>query len=365
MDADQGVSCKACHLTYEIAQPPRNGAALFREEERVPGQLSPGAPYRPPANEEILDDLRLHLKGFSNATLFGSPEFCANCHRIEVPAHTAQGAGVVLPNPYDAKGNGDTPPCKACHMPHDSRSAKGVPFPNHHMFGVNARWASMLPATADPALRLATTHGDAATEAWLAGYGESDVSEGFAATRPAFDLRVQWVHGSAAQLAVDVENVRGGHAFPIGAPDLVEAWLFVEVIGSDGAHFVSGELDDAGHLPETAHRFGMTLLGPDGAPLKHHDLLSVSGIGPQRLLFPQKPHRETFDIPAEAAQRYPLDVRVELRYRRGHRAFVDEAYGAAAPSLPVQRLATAQCRVEQPGAMCDAVRTAQRSGLTE
>ena len=73
-------------------------------------------------------------------------------------------------------------------MPHDSRNAKGVPFPNHHMFGVNAHWAAMLPATADPGLRLATTHGDAGTEAWLAGYGESDVSEGVAATRPAFDL---------------------------------------------------------------------------------------------------------------------------------------------------------------------------------
>jgi nitrate/TMAO reductase-like tetraheme cytochrome c subunit len=351
MDADQGVSCKACHLTYKIADPPRNGAALLREEERVPGQLSPGAPYRPPTNEEILDDLRLHLKGFSNATLLGSPEFCANCHRIEVPAHAAQAAAVVLPNPADVSAGAETPSCKACHMPHDSRNAKGVPFPNHHMFGVNARWAAMLPATADQELRLAATHGDAGTEAWLAGHGPYDVSEGVRATRPAFDLRVQWLPGSTAQVAVDVENVRGGHPFPVGAPDLVEAWLFVEVVGADGMHFVSGQLDDAGHLPQNAHRFGVTLLGPDGTPLKHHDLLSVSGIGAQRLLFPQQPHRETFDVPVEAAH-YPLDVRAELRYRRGHRAFVDEAYGAEAPSLPVQQLARAHCRVEQPGAGC-------------
>jgi hypothetical protein len=360
MDADHGVSCKACHLTYEIADPPRNGAALLREEERYPGQLVSGAPYRPPTDEEILDDLRLHLKGFSNGTLLGSSEFCANCHRIAVPAHAAPEAAVVLPNPFDVHAQGDAGSCKSCHMPHDSRNAKGVPFPNHHMFGVNARWAAMLPATADAGLRLATTHGDAGTEAWLAGYGESDVSEGVAATRPAFDLRVQWLPGSSAQVAVEVENVRGGHAFPIGAPDLVESWLFVEVVGADGVQFVSGELDDAGHLPEDAHRFGVTLLGPDGNPLEHHDLSSVSGIGAQRLLFPQKPHRETIDVPADAATQYPLDVRVELRYRRGHRAFIDEAYGAEAPSLPVQRLATVHCRVEQPGAACAPMRTAQR-----
>lgn len=346
MNADQGVSCKVCHLTYKVGDPPRNGMALLREEERIPGLLVGGAPYRPPSNEQIRDDLRLHLKGFSNPTLLGSPRFCGNCHRIELPAHGPRLAALVLPNPYDGEAQGGAPPCKSCHMPYDTKNAKGVPFPNHHMFGVNTHLASMLPPDADSALRLAVAAGDAGTEAWLAGRGDGGVSFGVAATRPAFDLQVRWVSGAPPQVVVDVQNVRGGHPFPVGAPDLVEAWLFVEVAGPDGVVYASGELDGAGRLPESARRFGPTMLGADGAPLKHHDIMTVSAVGERRLLIPGEPRQESFSIPTGVTFRYPLDVRTELRYRRARRTFVDEAFGRDAPSLPVAPLATARCRVE-------------------
>jgi len=349
MDADQGVSCKSCHLTHAVADPPRNGMALLREEERIPGALVSAA-YRPPGDDQIRDDLRLHLKAFSNSALFGSAQFCGNCHRIELPAQGPRAAAVVLPNPYDADG-GDTPRCKSCHMPYDTRNAKGVPFPNHHMFGANTTWAAMLPADAEPALRAAATEGDAGTTAWLAGERGGDLDHGLG-TRPAFDLHVHWLAGAPEQLSVDVENVRGGHPFPVAAPDVVEAWMFVEVSGPTGVVFTSGELDGAGHLAENARRFGATLLAADGTPLQHHDLLGVAAVGERRLLMPGRPHQETFTIPDAPALRYPLDVRAELRYRRANRHFVNEMLGPGAPPLPVVRLAAAHCRVSSPGAPC-------------
>src|SRR6185369_12330563 len=51
LDADEGVSCKVCHLTYRVADPPRNGMRLLREEERIPGINHAGKPYQAPPDD--------------------------------------------------------------------------------------------------------------------------------------------------------------------------------------------------------------------------------------------------------------------------------------------------------------------------
>lgn len=352
MEADQGVSCKACHLTYKIADPPRNGMTLFREEERIPGWLTAGAAYQPPPDDRIRDDLRLHLKSFSNSKLFGSPAFCGNCHRIELPATAPRHTTVVLPNPYDTNGTDTHPPCKTCHMPYDTRNARGVQFPNHNMFGANPHWSAMLPAHTPPQMRQAVAKGDAAIEEWLAGLRSDDVSHGVAATWPALKLHLGWENGPPARLVVNVENSRGGHAFPVAAPDLVETWLFVEAIGADGRIFTSGALDAAERLTADAHRFGVELLDGGGEPLQHHDILGVGAVGVQRLLVPGRWQREEISIPESVTSGPPVDVRVELRSRRAKRELIDGAFGRQAPSMPIASLAVAHCRIAGPGEPC-------------
>ncbi|MBI3784772.1 MAG: hypothetical protein HY270_15370 [Deltaproteobacteria bacterium] len=237
-------------------------------------------------------------------------------------------------------------------MPTDARGTEGVPFPNHHMFGVNTQWAAMLPSDTAPALRLAVAEGDQGTEAWLAGKRRTTGNYSAATAQPAFDLRLNGVSGTPLQIVVVVENARAGHPFPVGAPDLTEAWLFAEVVDPDGVVYASGELDEVGKLPASAHRFGATLLDANSAPLAHHDIFGIAAIGERRLLVPGEPREETFFLPADVAVRYPLDVHAELRYRRARRSFVDDTFGPTAPSFPVTRLASASCHVERPGAGC-------------
>lgn len=352
MDADQGVSCKACHLAFQIADPPRNGMILFREEERIPGLLQSGAAYEPPPHDRIRDDLRLHLKGFSNSKLFGSPEFCGTCHRIELPAQAPRPAALVLPNPYDGAGAGDPPRCKSCHMPYDTRNARGVFFPNHHMFGANPHWSAMLSPDTPARIREAVAEGDAATREWLAGERSDDVSHGVAATWPALRVHVGWENGPPARLFIDVENARGGHAFPVAAPDLVETWLRVGVRAASGETFRSGDLADGDHLPAEARRFGVSLLDGQGQPLQHHDLFAIGALGEQRLLVPGKWYQEKIEIPDRVTADFPLEVRVELLSRRAKREFLDEVFGPQAASMPIAQLAVTTCRIETPGAPC-------------
>jgi hypothetical protein len=346
MAADQGVSCKVCHLTYEIARPPRNGLIVFREEERIPGLLHPGDAYRPPPPENIRDDLRLHLKGFSNSQTFGSPEFCAECHRIEVPAHGTI-AAFALPSPYDGSGGDRPPPCMECHMASDSLNGRGVAYPNHKWPGSNARWSALLATDLSDPIRKAVSKGDEETEDFLLGRGLRDVDRGVAATSPAFAIATRWAPAAPGTLTVEVVNARGGHPFPVGSPDLVENWLFVQARTPAGVIFTSGELDSHARLPAEARRFGVALLGADGGPLQHHDLTAISAVGERRLLMPGEVRSETYRLPAEKVA-FPVEFTAELRYRRARQEFLDELFGPAALSLPVVRLAVTHCRMERP-----------------
>lgn len=355
MSDDWGVSCKSCHLTHQVETPPKNGRFLIREEERVPGLLTSGDEYVPPPHGAIRDDLRLHLKGFSNSVLFGSREFCSSCHRIELP----NPAKTVLPNPYDgAPGFGVVEQqCKACHMPEDTENKAGVRFPNHHMFGVNTRWADMVPVNAHVDQLESAREGDRKLVDWLAGTTPQTGGLGIKADRPAFELGLAWSGASAeAPLGITVTNVRGGHPFPLGALDLNEAWLYVAVLPAGGGAplWESGAIDPAGNVDAGARRFGATLLGADGLPLTHHDILTVTGLADVRLLAPGKPHREDYAAGWASGATFPVTLRAELRYRRARQEFMDHVYGAGTRTMPVTVLVTASCELAAPDRPCEA-----------
>ncbi len=351
MSNDWGVTCKSCHLTHEVEKPPRNGRFVMREEERVPGLLQAGDEYVPPPHGAIRDDLRLHLKGFSNSVLFGSREFCGSCHRVELP----NDAKLVLPNPYDgAPGFGVVETeCKACHMPEDTENRAGVRFPNHHMFGVNTQWAEMVPIDAHVGQLDAAREGDAKLRNWLAGSTPQTGGLGIKADRPAFTLALEWSQTpDGAQLAVTATNDRGGHPFPLGALDLNEAWLHVTAASAGTRWFESGAIDSTGQLDPEARRFGARLLGTDGQPLAHHDIVTIAALADVRLLAPGKPHREEYTVTMPADLRYPLEVRAELRYRRARQEFMDYVYGRGARTMPITELAAAVCTIPAPGQPC-------------
>jgi hypothetical protein len=212
----------------------------------------------------------------------------------------------------------------------------------------------MVPVDAHVDQLEAARVGDAKLADWLAGKTPQTGGLGIHADRPAFDLALAWSGANPeAPLEVTVTNVRGGHPFPLGALDLNEAWLYVEATSGGAAVFVSGALDDQGHLDPGARRFGATLLGADGQPLAHHDILAVGALRDVKLLAPGKPQREDYPAAWATGATFPLTVRAELRYRRARQEFMDHVYGAGARSMPITVLATATCELMAPERACE------------
>ena len=116
----------------------------------------------------------------------------------------------------------------------------------------------------------------------------------------------------------------------------------------------SGALDASGDVDPEARRFGATLLGADGLPLAHHDILAVSGLADVRLLAPGKPHREDYAASWANGAAYPVTIRAELRYRRARQDFMDHVYGVGARTMPVTVLVTASCELTAPDRPCEA-----------
>lgn len=269
----------------------------------------------------------------------------------------------MLPSPFDLasgagrRADGDVASCKPCHMPEDARNAAGVHFPNHHMFGIQSAWTALLGDGTAEAIRHATEQGDHETTRWLEGRGSDDLGRyAVAADRPAFELAARHVDGADGadpHLAVELTSTRAGHPFPLGALDLVEAWLAVQVHDASGATLLaSGRLDEAGRLPAEARRFGARLLTAAGEPIAHHDILAVAEVAEVRLLTPGRAHLETWPLPGTREARFPLTVRAELRYRRAGPAFTDHVFGAGVGRMPVVVLAFRSCAIERAGDAC-------------
>ena len=137
----------------------------------------------------------------------------------------------------------------------------------------------------------------------------------------------------------------------------MEAWIAVQIDGARGPLYRSGDLDADHHLDPGAHKLGGLLLGGDGHPLLHHDILQARSVGELRLLLPGQPFVERFSmdgVAVEAAD-HPITVRSRLLYRRANQGFVDYVFGAGVRTMPVQVLIERSCEVAGPGAPCEVV----------
>ena len=107
-----------------------------------------------------------------------------------------------------------------------------------------------------------------------------------------------------------------------------------------------------GATARDARRFGGELVGPDGGPLPHHDILATTAVRNLELIHPGAMQVEDFAIPVEGDP-YPLEVTVELHYQRANPEFTAYVWGPDAPPMPTTVLARRVCTIAGPTDSCD------------
>jgi Tfp pilus assembly protein PilF len=354
---DDGVSCIACHSIqsatgrgiggYVMGEP----ALLVKADgTRLLSDVS---------DQQILDDIPSHRRAMMRP-LLKSPEFCAACHKSQVPRelndykflrafavgdeYQMSSFSKESPHPYYVR---DKETCNSCHMKREPAplfdvSAKLGKLASHRWPAANTaipvfyKWPEQLDAVKKFLENDAL--GIDIFSLRLKSPGTS--AEQFLAplNRSSFTVKA----GDRVTAEVVVTNKNIGHSFPPELRDFYEA--FVEFVVTDEAGktlYQSGFIKPNGYLDESAHTYKTYLVKTDGSFNDKHFIWRTRAIAQNNQIQSGRSDlvRYQFRVPAEGQG--ALKVTARLKYRRFTRVFSDYALGKSV-DYPIVTMASAE-----------------------
>lgn len=354
---EDGVSCIACHTIqsangrgiggYVMGEP-----ALLVKEDGT--RLLEGV-----TDQQILDDIPSHRRAMMRP-LLKSAEFCAACHKSQVPRelndykfirafavgdeYQMSSFSKESPHPYYVR---DKETCNSCHMKREPAplfdvSAKLGKLASHRWAAANTaipvfyKWPEQLDAVnkflENDALGIdifairRKSPGTSAEE-FIAPLNHSSFS-----LKPADRI--------TAEVVITNKNI--GHSFPPELRDFYEAFVqFVVTDDSGKTLYQSGFLKPNGYLDESAHNYKTYLVKGDGSYNDKHHIWRTRGIAQNNSIQSGRSDvaRYQFRVPSE--DNGPLHLKARLQYRRFTRVFNDYALGKSV-EYPIVTMASAE-----------------------
>ena len=348
-----GLTCTTCHSIQSVQTKLGNGSfvmavpAVMVDEQgnRIPG-IVPDA--------EIMAHLDRHSKAVMR-DLLHTPEFCAACHKANLPPQLNSYKWIRAFTAYDEWQNSkfsqrnpltfysaDFTSCQGCHM---KREAISLPD-----YGAK--------------------HGRLASHRWLAGntavpfyYGFDEqlnktiefLQSGNYLNVDIFALKTGTDGPMVAPLGetpftlkpnqtvdayVVVQNKNIGHSLIPEVRDLYEAWLQFTVKDASGAKiYDSGYLKPDGMLDERTHSFTNRPVDLTGSFVDNHKVFTIHSMAYDNTIQAGRSAlvRYRFHIPQSAKS--PLTITARVNYRHLRQSYLNNVFGKDHPAYPVVELA--------------------------
>ncbi len=353
---DDGVSCIVCHSIESV-----NGKGIGGYTMGQPAllQKEDGTKIVEATDQEILADVPSHKRAMMR-DLLKKPEFCASCHKSQVPKELndykflrafAVGDEMQMssfskesPHPFYTR-NKET--CNSCHMIKEPTqffdvSAKNGTIAAH-------RWAAA--NTAIPAVYGYKNQLEKVTKFLQEDKMGVDI---FALRRQKKDSRKEQLiapvnrsnfkieAGDTLTADVVITNKNIGHSFPPELRDFYEAYVEFCVDDASGKTiYKSGFIKPNGDLDEFAHAYKTYLVKADGSfnDLHHIWQTKVIAFNAQIQSGRSDVARYKFTVPKDLAGQIKLTAK--LKYRRFTRVFSDYALKKSV-DLPIVEMAKSE-----------------------
>jgi Tfp pilus assembly protein PilF len=347
-----GLTCTTCHSIQKLQSTAGNGGyvmgvpAVMVDEncKRIPGEAS-------------YADILAHPDRHSKAVMqdfYHTPEFCAACHKANLPRPLNDYKFITAFTTYDEWQNSkfsqrnpltfytaDFTPCQGCHM---RRAANTLPEPG-------------------------AKNGTFATHTWPAGntavpfyYGfDEQLSKTIAFLKSGNYLNVDLfalrkmkegktiaplgstpftlAAGDVLQTLVVLQNKNIGHSLLPEVRDLYEAWVEFTVTDSNGNEiFHSGFIKPNGMLDERAHSFTNRPVNTDGVFVDNHKVFTIHSVAYDNTIPAGRSVlvRYEFQIPANASGQ--LTVTAKVNYRHLRQSYLNNVFGKDHPAYPIVEL---------------------------
>jgi len=351
MDSD-GLTCTVCHSVQKVIS--TNGNAGL--EMGVPAVIVDDKGNRIPG-EVPFDQILRHPERHSKAVmsdLLHTPEFCAACHKANLPeplndykfirAFTAydewQGSKFSQRNPLTFYTT-DFSSCQGCHM---KRGPVTLPeYGAKHGTFVSHRW--LAGNTAVPFYYGFDQQLDKTIEFLRSGnYLNVDIFAfrnvaGGPMVAPLGSTLVTLKPDETVEASVVIQNKNIGHSLIPEVRDLYEAWVgFTVKDGAGTVLYQSGFLKPDGMLDTGAHSFTNRPVDLTGNFVDNHKVWTIHSVAYDNTVQSGRSAlvRYQFHIPAGAVG--PISITAAVNYRHLRQSYTNNVLGTDHPDYPVVEL---------------------------
>jgi tetratricopeptide (TPR) repeat protein len=353
---EDGVTCATCHSIQQLQSTSGNGGFVMgvpsvmvdENGNRIPGQV----PYG-----EILKHPERHSRAVMK-NIYRTPEFCAACHKANLPNPLNEYKFVRAFTVFDEWQNskfsqqnpltfysGDFTTCQGCHMKRAEVQsfdfgAKNGTFASHRWLAGNTAvpfyygFDEQLKKTIEFLQSgnylnidlFAIQKMDSSTEPMIAPVG----------TVP-FEIKPK----DTVETMVVIQNKNIGHSLIPEVRDLYEAWVEFTVKDASGAEiYHSGFLKPDLMLDERAHSFTNRPVDMGGEFVDNHKVWTIHSVAYDNSIQAGRSTlvRYEFRIPPNA--KGPLTLTARVNYRHLRESYLNNIFGKDHPAYPVVELAS-------------------------
>jgi Tfp pilus assembly protein PilF len=349
-----GLTCSTCHSIQGLQSTSGNGGyimgvpAVMVDEngKRIPGEVPFG---------DIFEHPERHSKAVMQS-FYRTPEFCAACHKANLPNPLNDYKFIRAFTVYDEWQNSkfshrnpltfysaDFTTCQGCHMPrgettlHDYGAKAGM-FASHRWLAGN---------TAVPFYYGFDEQLQKTIEFLKSGkYLNVDI---FALKKagddnliaPLGSVPFELEPGQVVEAYVVIQNKNIGHSLIPEVRDLYEAWTEVTVVDATGNEiYHSGFLKPDGMLDTRAHSFTNRPVNLSGDFVDNHKVWTIHSMAYDNSIQSGRSAlvRYQFRIPPGAKE--PLNITARVNYRHLRQSYLNNIFGPDHPLYPVVELAS-------------------------
>lgn len=348
-----GLTCTVCHSIRALRSTSGNGGYVMgipsvmvdAKGNRIPGEV----PY-----SEILNHTDRHARAVMQ-DFYRTPEFCAACHKANLPEHLNDFKFLSAFTTYDEWQNskfshrnpltfysGDFKTCQNCHMMRAPNSlpdygAKHGTFASHSWTAGNtaAPFYYGFDEQLEKTVRFLQSGNYLNVD--IFGLKKADTQ---ALIAPLGTVPFSIAPNDVLETYVVIQNKNIGHSLIPEVRDLYEAWVEFTVKDASGVEiYHSGFLKPDGSLDERAHSFTNRPVDKNGEFVDNHQVQLIHSVAYDNTIAAGRSTivRYQFHVPSNV--RGPITISAKVNYRHLRQSYLNNVLGKDHPLYPVVQLA--------------------------
>ena len=355
----EGVTCSVCHSIQQLKSTSGNGGyvmglpsvMLDEKGNRIPGKV----PY-----EEIMRHTDRHARAVMQ-DFYRTPQFCAACHKANLPDHLNDFKFVSAFSAFDDWQNskfshqnpltfytGDFKTCQTCHMARslavlpDYGAKKGT-FASHSWAAGNTAvpYYMKLSEQMDKTVKFLQS-GDY-LNVDIFGIKKAD-SEKLIAPLGSVPFHIN--DKDVLDVYVVIQNKNIGHSLIPEVRDLYQAWVEFEVKDASGKDvYHSGFLKPNGELDERAHSFTNRPVDSSSEFVDNHMVWMIHSVAFDNTVAAGRSVLVRYRFQVPPGLHGAITITAKVNYEHFRQTYLNNVFGKKHDPYPVVELASRQVKV--------------------